>query len=65
MAAGILTAGEVAERLMAALLKSAESKDFVGSNPTLSATDGDPIAVRCVRTLGRSTARTRTIGWFG
>jgi hypothetical protein len=30
-------AGEVAERLMAALLKSAESKDFVGSNPTLSA----------------------------
>ena len=30
--------GEVAERLMAALLKSAESKDFVGSNPTLSAT---------------------------
>jgi hypothetical protein len=37
--AGILTAGEVAERLMAALLKSAESKDFVGSNPTLSATD--------------------------
>ena len=36
--AGILTAGEVAERLMAALLKSAESKDFVGSNPTLSAT---------------------------
>jgi hypothetical protein len=27
----------VAERLMAALLKSAESKDFVGSNPTLSA----------------------------
>jgi hypothetical protein len=45
MAAGILTAGEVAERLMAALLKSAESKDFVGSNPTLSATDVDPIAV--------------------
>ena len=37
MTAGILTAGEVAERLMAALLKSAESKDFVGSNPTLSA----------------------------
>jgi hypothetical protein len=33
----ILPAGEVAERLMAALLKSAESKDFVGSNPTLSA----------------------------
>jgi hypothetical protein len=32
-------AGEVAERLMAALLKSAESKDFVGSNPTLSAID--------------------------
>jgi hypothetical protein len=31
--------GEVAERLMAALLKSAESKDFVGSNPTLSAID--------------------------
>jgi hypothetical protein len=39
----ILWRGEVAERLMAALLKSAESKDFVGSNPTLSArplTDG-------------------------
>ena len=34
---GILPSGEVAERLMAALLKSAESKDFVGSNPTLSA----------------------------
>jgi hypothetical protein len=33
----ILARGEVAERLMAALLKSAESKDFVGSNPTLSA----------------------------
>jgi hypothetical protein len=33
-----LAPGEVAERLMAALLKSAESKDFVGSNPTLSAT---------------------------
>jgi hypothetical protein len=49
---------------MAALLKSAESKDFVGSNPTLSATDIDPIAVRCVRTLGRSTAPGRTIGWF-
>ena len=32
--------GEVAERLMAALLKSAESKDFVGSNPTLSAIAG-------------------------
>ncbi len=26
---------------MAALLKSAESKDFVGSNPTLSASTGD------------------------
>ena len=36
--AGILCGGEVAEWLMAALLKSAESKDFVGSNPTLSAT---------------------------
>ena len=36
-AAAILRHGEVAERLMAALLKSAESKDFVGSNPTLSA----------------------------
>jgi hypothetical protein len=36
--AGILSGGEVAEWLMAALLKSAESKDFVGSNPTLSAT---------------------------
>jgi hypothetical protein len=36
--AAILWRGEVAERLMAALLKSAESKDFVGSNPTLSAT---------------------------
>jgi hypothetical protein len=34
----MLSAGEVAERLMAALLKSVESKDFVGSNPTLSAT---------------------------
>jgi hypothetical protein len=31
----------VAERLMAALLKSAESKDFVGSNPTLSAIDAE------------------------
>ena len=38
MAAATLAAGEVAERLMAALLKSAESRDFVGSNPTLSAT---------------------------
>jgi hypothetical protein len=37
-AAATLAVGEVAERLMAALLKSAESKDFVGSNPTLSAT---------------------------
>ena len=27
---------------MAALLKSVESKDFVGSNPTLSATPGSP-----------------------
>ena len=36
-AAGILRRGEVAERLMATLLKSVESKDFVGSNPTLSA----------------------------
>ena len=27
---------------MAALLKSVESKDFVGSNPTLSATSGEP-----------------------
>jgi hypothetical protein len=35
--AATLPGGEVAERLMAALLKSAESKDFVGSNPTLSA----------------------------
>jgi hypothetical protein len=34
----MLSGGEVAERLKAALLKSAESKDFVGSNPTLSAT---------------------------
>ena len=50
---------------MAALLKSAETKDFVGSNPTLSATGVDPIALRCVLTLGRSTARTRTIGWLG
>jgi hypothetical protein len=64
MTAGILTAGEVAERLMAALLKSAESKDFVGSNPTLSAIRSEPVAVRCVRTLGRSTTPTRTIGWF-
>jgi hypothetical protein len=30
--------GEVAERSMAALLKSAGSQDPVGSNPTLSAT---------------------------
>jgi hypothetical protein len=29
----------VAERLMATLLKSVESKDFVGSNPTLSANE--------------------------
>jgi hypothetical protein len=64
MTAGILTAGEVAERLMAALLKSAESKDFVGSNPTLSAISLDPIALWCVRTLGRSITATRTIGWF-
>ena len=54
MTAGILSAGEVAERLMAALLKSAESKDFVGSNPTLSASIS-PVAARCVLTLGRST----------
>ena len=77
MTAGILTAGEVAERLMAALLKSAESKDFVGSNPTLSATAFAGLtaagcvggcaptrAVRCIRTLGRSTAPSRTFGWF-
>jgi hypothetical protein len=44
---------------MAALLKSAESKDFVGSNPTLSATRADPISARCVPTLGRSTAQDR------
>src|SRR5687768_12841872 len=36
--AATLSGGEVAERLKAALLKSAKSKDFVGSNPTLSAT---------------------------
>ncbi len=36
--AGILRHGEVAERSMAALLKSAGSQDPVGSNPTLSAT---------------------------
>ncbi len=47
--AGILTAGEVAERLMAALLKSAESKDFVGSNPTLSATTARRHGVRYAR----------------
>jgi hypothetical protein len=41
-----LTDGEVAERLMAALLKSAESKDFVGSNPTLSAITTDSARVR-------------------
>ena len=29
---------------MAALLKSVESKDFVGSNPTLSASTGGPAA---------------------
>ena len=34
--------GEVAERLMAALLKSADSKEFVGSNPTLSANGDAP-----------------------
>ena len=34
---------------MAALLKSAESKDFVGSNPTLSATAFDGLtAAGCV-----------------
>src|SRR5919106_2113703 len=38
-ASGILSRGEVAEWLMAALLKSAESQDFVGSNPTLSASN--------------------------
>ena len=47
----ILSGGEVAEWLMAALLKSAESKDFVGSNPTLSARgarrrDGDARVAR-------------------
>ena len=61
---------------MAALLKSAESKDFVGSNPTLSATLvrltlfgrlGTLCSAlsRCIRTLGRSTALTGTIGWLG
>ena len=65
MAAGILTGGEVAERLMAALLKSAESKDFVGSNPTLSAIDVDPIHGRGAsgHWAGRPPT-TRTIGWF-
>ena len=33
---------ELAERLKAALLKSVESQDSVGSNPTLSATDARP-----------------------
>ena len=32
---------------MAALLKSVESKDFVGSNPTLSATSDPPPAGLC------------------
>ena len=43
-------AGEVAERLKAALLKSAKLQDFVGSNPTLSANDptrGDVMAIDC------------------
>ena len=42
---------------MAALLKSAESKDFVGSNPTLSATRSGPVTDWCIRALGRSIVR--------
>jgi hypothetical protein len=34
--------GEVAERLNAAVLKTVESQDSVGSNPTLSATGVSP-----------------------
>ena len=41
--------GEVAERLKAALLKSAELKDFVGSNPTLSAISASPMDAQCAR----------------
>jgi hypothetical protein len=37
----------VAERLKAALLKSAESKDFVGSNPTLSAISAPRRTPKC------------------
>ncbi len=33
----IISLGEVAERLNAAVLKTAKPKGFVGSNPTLSA----------------------------
>ena len=64
------SSGPLAERLMAALLKSAESKDFVGSNPTLSAkldrrldVDGGVAALRSslthtqVRSLGSSGRR--------
>ena len=68
MTAATLAAGEVAERLMAALLKSAESRDFVGSNPTLSATgdlslDGDG----GVAALGPSLTHTqvRSLGSSG
>ena len=65
-----LRPGEVAERLKAALLKSAESQDFVGSNPTLSAkrdrrldVDGGVAALHSslthsqVRSLGSSGRR--------
>ena len=48
----ILARGEVAERSMAALLKSAESQDSVGSNPTLSART-DPALMRAGRPPSR------------
>ena len=44
---------------MATLLKSVESKDFVGSNPTLSATSGPPpgLCGSCRHSRVVSTAR--------
>jgi hypothetical protein len=58
----------VAERLMAALLKSAESKDFVGSNPTLSATgdrrlDGEGSVAAVLSSLAHT--RVRSLGSSG
>ena len=46
----------MAERLKAALLKSVESKDFVGSNPTLSATIPAPAVAFAANGLLRLTA---------